>query len=75
MKKIANQKKISFFKRKFIQLCRKLGYEIIDQNLFIIPTLNKNLDESLSIPGDKSISIPLGEIKITRKVTSLNIYF
>ena len=75
MKKIANQKKISFFKRKFIQLCRKLGYEIIDQNLFIIPTLNKNLDESLSIPGDKSISIPLGEIKITRKVTSLHIYF
>ena len=75
MKKIAQRKKISFFKKKFIQLCRKFGYEIVDQNSFIIPTLNKDLSESLSIPGNKSITIPLGEVKITRRVKSLNIYF
>ena len=75
MKKINKLKKIKFLKRKFIQFCRFFGYEIIDQNSFEVPTLNKNLSESLSVPGKKSISIPLGEIKITRKVKSLTIYF
>ena len=74
MKKIKNKKKTSFIKKKFIQICRILGYEIIDQNLFEVPTLNKTLDENLSILGKKSINIPLGEVKITRKIKSLSIY-
>ena len=75
MKKVKKLKENSFFKTKFIQICRWFGYEIIDQNSFEVPTLGKNLDESLGIPGKKSISIPLGEVKVTREVKSLIVYF
>ena len=75
MKKIKIKKKNSFLKKLFIKICRTLGYEIIDQNNFEIPTLNKNAYENISIIGEKSIYIPLGEIKIKRKVKSLNIFF
>ena len=75
MKKVKKLEKNSFFKTKFIQMCRWLDYEIIDQNSFEVPTLDKNLKESLSLPGKKSISIPLGEVKITREVKSLTVYF
>ena len=75
MKKVKKLKKNNFVKTKFIQICRWLGYEIIDQNSFEVPTLKKNLNESLGIAGKKSISIPLGEVKITRKVKSLTVYF
>ena len=74
MKKI-HIKKNNFLKKIFIKLCRILGYEIIDQNNFEIPTLSKKANENISILGKKSISIPLGEIEIKRKVKSLNIYF
>jgi hypothetical protein len=74
MKKIHIKKKNNFLKKIFIKLCRNLGYEIIDQNNFEIPTLNKNAQDDISIIGKKSISIPLGEVKIKRKVTSLNIF-
>ena len=74
MKKINNQLKNGFLKKKLVQICRLLGYEIIDQNSFEVPTLNKNLDENLSILGKKSINIPLGEVKITRKIKSLTVY-
>ena len=73
MKNINNTKKTSFIKKIFIKVCRKLGYEIIDQNKFEIPTLNKNINENLSKLGIKSINLPLGEIKITRKVKALDI--
>ena len=73
MKKI-HTKKNNFIKKIFIKLCRNLGYEIIDQNNFAIPTLSKNAYENISIIGKKSISIPLGEIKIKRKVHSLNVF-
>ena len=73
MKEIKSKKPRNFFKKFFIKLCRLMGYEIIDQNNFYIPTSNKNLNETLSIPGLKSINLPLGEVKITRKVTSLDI--
>ena len=33
------------------------------------------MNESLGVAGKKSISIPLGEVKITRKVKSLAVYF
>ena len=70
MKKVKKLKKNNFVKTKFIQICRWLGYEIIDQNSFEVPTLKKNLNESLGIAGKKSISIPLGEVKITFNFTS-----
>ena len=75
MKKVKQLNKKGFFKTKFIQFCRLLGYEIIDQNSFEVPTLSKNLNESLGIQGEKSISIPLGEVKITRSVKSFVVYF
>ena len=73
MKEIKNTRQKSIFKKLFVKLCRLMGYEIIDQNNFFIPTQNKSLNENLSIPGSKSINLPLGEVKITRKVKSLDI--
>ena len=54
-------------------MSRKLGYEIIDQNNFEIITSDKKMNEHLSQLGRKSINLPLGEVKITRKVKSLDI--
>ena len=62
-------------KKLFIKLCKLLGYEIIDQNNFFSPTLNKELNENLSSINKKSIILPLGEVKITRTVKSLLIVF
>ena len=58
-------------KKLFIKICKLLGFEIIDQNKFLSPTLDKNLNEDLSIINEKSIILPLGEVKITRKVSSI----
>ena len=58
-------------KKIFIKLAKLLGYEIIDQNNFFSPTLNKELNEDLSIFNEKSIILPLGEVKITRKIKSI----
>jgi hypothetical protein len=63
--------KKSIIKKIFIKLCKIIGYEIIDQNNFQSPTLEKNLNEDLSIINKKSIILPLGEVPITRKVQSL----
>jgi len=65
----------NFLKRVFIKICRIFGYEIIDQNNLFVPTQEKRLDENLSIQGKKSINLPLGEVKITRKVNSLTVIF
>ena len=73
--KIQKSNKKSFLKKIFIKICRLLNFEIIDQSNFTIPTLKKRLDENLSITGRKSITIPMGEIKITRQINSLNIIF
>ena len=73
MKKIENNTKSNFLKKIFVKICRLIGYEIIDQNNFFIPTLNKPISSTLSIQGKKSINIPLGEVKITRPVKSLDI--
>ena len=62
-------------KKIFIKLAKALGYEIIDQNNFVSPTLNKKLDEDLSNFNNSSIVLPLGEVKITRKIKSLLIVF
>ncbi len=73
MKNIKKANKPSFFKKLFIKLSRKLGYEIIDQNNFEIVTSDKKMDEHLSQLGRKSINLPLGEVKISRKVKALDI--
>ena len=74
MKKTENKtNNKSFLKKIFIKLCRKIGYEIIDQNNLFIPTLGKNAEENLSVSGKFSISIPLGKIDIKRQVKDLTI--
>ena len=54
-------------------MCRLLGFEIIDQSNFTAPISNKSLNETLSIPGERSITLPLGEVKITRKIKSFDV--
>tara|TARA_B100000963_G_scaffold341746_1_gene341807 strand:+ start:28 stop:1041 length:1014 start_codon:yes stop_codon:yes gene_type:complete len=73
MKKIKNTNKTNFFKKIFIRLCRLLDFEIIDQSNFSSPTLSKDLNDTLSIQGKKSITIPLGQIDIKNKINSLKI--
>ena len=58
-------------KKLFIKLAKILGFEIIDQNNFSSPTLNKELNEDLSTLNEKSIILPLGEVKISRNVKSI----
>jgi len=67
--------KANFVKKLFVKICRIFGYEIIDQSSFYVPTQKKSLDENLSIPGKKSINLPLGETKISRKINSLTVIF
>ena len=66
--------KKNIFKKIFIKLAKSLNFELIDQNEFKSPTLNKSLNENLS-NINKSIVLPLGEVKLTRKITSLLIIF
>ena len=75
MKEISNIKKKFFIKKLFVKICRIFGYEIIDQSTFSVPTQNKLIGDNLSLPGEKSIVIPLGETKISRKVKALTIIF
>ena len=58
-------------KKLFIKLAKILGFEIIDQNSFSSPTLDKELNEDLSTLNQKSIILPLGEVKISRNVKSI----
>jgi hypothetical protein len=67
--------KKSIIKKAFIKLSKVLGYEIIDQSDFSSPTLQKELNQELSIINEKSIVLPLGEVKITKKVSSVLIVF
>jgi hypothetical protein len=67
--------KKNIIKKLFIKLSKFLGYEIIDQSDFSSPTLQKELNEDLSTINEKSIVLPLGEVKITKKVDSVLIIF
>ena len=58
-------------KKFFIKICKFFGFEIIDQNTFSSPTLNKELNEDLSTLNKKSIILPLGEVKISRDIKSI----
>ena len=59
----------------FIRLVKLFGYEVIDQNKFVSPTLDKELNEDLTSFNNQSIVLPLGKVNITRKVNSLLIIF
>ena len=67
--------KKSIIKKLFIKLSKVLGYELIDQSDFNSPTLQKELNEDLSIINKKSIVLPLGEVKITKRVNSVLVIF
>ena len=67
--------KKNVIKKLFIKISKIMGYEIIDQNNFTSPTLDKELNKDLSILNDKSIVLPLGEVKISRKVESILVLF
>ena len=75
MKEINSKVKTGFFKKIFIKICRILGYEIIDQSSFYVPTQEKYLNENLNVHGKKSIILPLGDMKILRKVKALTIIY
>ena len=71
MRQLNNTKKKGIFKKLFVKLSRLLGYELIDQADMSFVT-SKNL-KNPSISGRKSITLPLGEVKITRKVQNFDI--
>ena len=73
MKKIKITKRGNFLKKIFIKISRVFGFEIIDQSSFSSPTIGKELNETLSEQGKRSITIPLGQIKIKKKIKSLKI--
>ena len=64
----------NILKKIFVKLIKTFGFEIIDQNQFKSPTLNKELNEKLSILN-KSIVLPLGEVKLKRKINDLLVIF
>ena len=57
-------------KKLFIKIARILNYELIDQNKFISPTLNSEINDSLS-DINKSIVLPLGKVNLTKKIKNL----
>ena len=71
MRQLNNTKKKGFVKKLFVKLSRLLGYELIDQADMSFVTF-KNL-KNPSISRKKSITLPLGEVKITRKVRNFDI--
>jgi len=62
-------------KKLFIKLCKLFGFQIIDQNTFYSPTLDKDLNEDLSTLNKESIVLPLGNVEITKKIKSLLLIF
>ena len=66
--------KKNIIKKLFIKISKILGFELIDQNEFVSPTLNREINKNLT-NMDKSIVLPLGEVNISRKIKSLLILF
>ena len=64
----------NILKKFFVKLIKAFGFEIIDQNQFKSPTLNRELNDQLS-NLNKSIILPLGEVKLKRKINNLLIIF
>ena len=75
MKELKLKKKNSFFEKLLIKLNRLFGFEIINNSNYDIISLEKSDSENLSSLGEKSITIPMGSLNITRKVSGLHIIF
>ena len=65
--------KSSILKKLFIKVCRIFDFEIIDQGNLHLPVTDKKSPAILSKIGDRSLVLPMGKVKITRKVKSLDI--
>ena len=65
--------KSNLLKRLFIKICRIFDFEIIDQGNLHLPIMDKKSPHILSKIGYQSLVLPMGKIKITRKVKSLDI--
>ena len=68
-----NNSKSNFFKKIFVKICRLFNFEIIDQSSLYFPVSNKYINDELSVIGEKSITIPMGILKTSRPVRSLDI--
>ena len=75
MKELKLKKKNSFFEKLLIKINRYFGFEIINNSNYDIPSLKDPNNQNLSTIGQKSITIPMGSLKITRKVKALEIIF
>ena len=71
MRQLNKSNKKGIFKKLFVKLSRLIGYELIDQADMSFVT-SKDLNNP-SKSGKKSITLPLGELKITRKVQSFDV--
>ena len=67
MKKQNQYSSTNFFKKIFIKICRILGYEIIDQSNFYVPTQEKTLDKNLSIQGKNQLIFHWEKLKFLEK--------
>ena len=74
-KKLLHKNQYSFFKKLFIKISRKIGFEVIDQSKFFVPTSALKLSDNLSVFNKKNITFPLGELKVTRKIDSFLVIF
>ena len=74
-KKLLHKEQYSFFKKLFIKISRKIGFEVIDQSRFFVPSSNLKLNDNLSVFNQKNITFPLGELKVTRKIDSFLVIF
>tara|TARA_B110000285_G_scaffold206091_1_gene244363 strand:+ start:5339 stop:6361 length:1023 start_codon:yes stop_codon:yes gene_type:complete len=75
MKEQINTIHKSFLKKLIIKIIRKLGFEIVDQQNYVLISNDKRLDKTHSIPGKRSLVVPFGTLKITKKISDLKIIF
>ena len=73
MKSQNNNSKSNFLKKIFVKICRLFNFEIINQSSLYFPVSNKSINDELNVIGEKSLTIPMGIIKISRPVKSLDI--
>ena len=68
-------------KKVFIKISRLLGFEIIDQNNFVSPTLNKELNEAKDIVSKKqykkaeNINVEDKELPLLQKLKDLQFLY
>ena len=70
MRQINKTKKTGILRKLFVKISRILGFELIDQADLSFVSSNKQNPSKL---GKKSITLPLGEVKIKRKINSLDV--